>query len=156
MPTPSPPFLPSLNATLNATAALLLLLGRWLIARHRERAHRNAMLAAFGVSVLFLASYLYYHFSNQVLVRYQGPAWGRIPYLTMLLSHTLLAAAVPVLALRTIWLAWRGRRAAHRRWARWTFPLWLYVSVTGVLIYLVLYQWTDSGALALGLTGAKG
>ena len=150
------PFLPTLNASLNGLAGLFLLWGFAMIRRGRERAHANCMKAAFLSSVAFLASYLYYHYTNELLVRYAGPDWGRTPYLLLLLSHTVLAAAVPLMAIRTLWLGWKDRREDHRRWARRTLPLWLYVSATGVLIFLVLYVFTDSGALALAGGGAAG
>jgi uncharacterized membrane protein YozB (DUF420 family) len=147
--TVDPAVFPALNAILNSTSWLLLLLGIYYVKRGRLTAHRNAMLAAFGCSVLFLASYLYFHFHYGILVKYEGPDWGRIPYRAMLLTHSVLAAVVPALALRTIVLGLRDQRARHRRIAKITFPLWLYVSLTGVLIYFVLYRWTDSGDLAL-------
>ncbi|MBX7168434.1 MAG: DUF420 domain-containing protein [Pirellulales bacterium] len=137
--------LPALNAALNATSGVLLVVGLLLIKAGRERAHRNMMLTAFAVSVVFLASYLTYH---QMLknhtglhgVPFKGPSPVREAYYALLISHVLLAAAVPVLALRTIYLGLKDRRDAHRRWARWTMPIWLYVSVTGVVIYLMLYH----------------
>lgn len=144
-----PAVFPALNAVLNGCATTLLVAGLLLIRRRRERAHRNAMLAAFACSILFLASYLWFHLRYGLRVAYAGPDWGRGPYLAMLLAHTLLAAVVPFLALITITLGLKGRRTAHKRFARLTFPAWMFVSVTGVLIYLVLYQWTDSGAIAL-------
>ncbi len=147
--TVDPAVFPALNAILNSASWLLLLLGIYYVKRGRLLAHRNAMLTAFGCSVLFLTSYLYFHFHYRISVKYVGPDWGRTPYLTMLLTHTLLAAVVPVLALRTIWLGLKDQRERHRRIAKITFPLWLYVSLTGVLIYFVLYRWTDSGDLAL-------
>ena len=131
----------------------LALLG--LIRRGREQAHKRIMLTAFACSVVFLASYLYYHFHFMIQVKFQGPDWGRWPYLTLLASHTLLAATVPFLASRTLWLGLKDRRAAHRRLARITFPIWLYVSVTGVLVYLILYVFTDSGDLALEALSIK-
>jgi uncharacterized membrane protein YozB (DUF420 family) len=97
------------------------------------------MLAAFAVSVLFLASYVVYHLQVGS-VRFQGPPGVRAAYLVLLASHVLLAALVPVLALATIYFGLSDQRLRHRRWARWTFPIWLYVSVTGVLIYLILYH----------------
>ncbi|RMH03662.1 MAG: DUF420 domain-containing protein [Planctomycetota bacterium] len=145
----TPPFHPTLNAALNALSAALLLAGFTLIRRGRERAHARCMQGAFLASVAFLVSYLAYHATNEALVRYAGPEWGRTPYLALLLSHTVLAALVPILALRTLWLGWKDRRRRHRRLARITLPLWLYVSATGVLVYLVLYVFTDSGARAL-------
>ncbi len=144
-----PSIFPLLNASLNGLAGFLLLVGIVLIRQGKESAHKRAMLSAFACSVVFLVSYLYYHFHFSIQVRYQGPDWGKWPYLGLLLSHTLLAAAVPFLALRTIWLGLHDRRQQHRRLARLTFPIWLYVSTTGVLVYLILYVWTESGALAL-------
>ncbi len=145
----NPALFPAANAVLNSCSWLLLLLGLWYVKRGRIRAHRNTMLAAFACSVLFLASYLFFHFHYRISVAYKGPDWGRTPYLVMLLTHTALAAFVPVLAGRTIHLGLKGRVAQHRRLAKFTFPIWLYVSLTGVLIYLVLYRWTESGDLAL-------
>lgn len=151
-----PALFPAFNAVMNSICWMLLLLGVWYVKRGRVIAHRNVMLIAFACSILFLASYLYFHFHYHISVRYVGPAWGRTPYLVMLLTHTVLAALVPVLALRTIWLGLKDRRPQHRRLAKFTFPIWLYVSLTGVLIYFVLYRWTDSGDLALeGLRSAK-
>ncbi len=131
--------LPAVNATLNATAAVLLVAGWLLIKARRERPHKWAMLTAFGVSIVFLACYLLYHFQVG-RVRFQGPANVRAFYLAMLASHVVLAATVPVLAGITIWLGLKDRRQKHRQLARWTFPIWLYVSVTGVLIYVMLYH----------------
>lgn len=138
--------LPHVNALLNAAATLLLLVGWLLIKRGREVAHRNTMLACFGLSVAFLLCYLTYH---QVLYattgqrgkpfEYPGLA-VRYSYYTVLLTHVVLAASVPFLATVTIYLGWKDRRAAHRRIARWTFPIWLYVSITGVLVYWMLYH----------------
>jgi uncharacterized membrane protein YozB (DUF420 family) len=134
-------FLPHLNASLNALATALLVWGYVLIRRRREDAHRRVMLCCFAVSVLFLTSYLVYH-SQAGSVRFPDypPALLRTFYRAILVSHILLAAVVPVLAMVTIYLGLSGRRHAHRRLARWTFPIWLYVSVTGVLVYLLLYQ----------------
>lgn len=131
--------LPAVNAGLNALAALLLVGGWFLIRARRERAHRAAMLAAFAVSVVFLGCYLVYHYQVGS-VRFEGPPTVRTVYLTILATHVVLAATVPFLALATIYLAIRDRRAAHRRLARWTLPIWLYVSVTGVVIYVMLYH----------------
>jgi uncharacterized membrane protein YozB (DUF420 family) len=131
--------LPAVNASLNATAAVLLVLGYALIRRRRVDAHRKAMLAAFACSVLFLTSYLVYH-AQVGSVKFQGTGTARTVYFAILLTHTLLAAVVPFLAGITLWRAWREDFAAHRRIARWTLPIWLYVSVTGVVIYWMLYQ----------------
>jgi uncharacterized membrane protein YozB (DUF420 family) len=132
-------WLPSVNALLNATATVLLLAGYWLIRRGQVAGHRNAMLAAFGVSILFLTSYLVYH-AQVGSVCYPGTGILRGVYLAILVTHVVLAAAVPFLAVVTIYLGLRNRREKHRKLARWTFPIWLYVSVTGVVIYLMLYR----------------
>jgi uncharacterized membrane protein YozB (DUF420 family) len=137
--------LPTLNAALNALSTVLLVVGYLLIKRRRETAHKWTMLGAFGVSVVFLVSYLTYH---QLLflhegrrgVPFTGPQPVRTLYYAMLLSHVVLAAAVPVLAVGTIYHGLRDQRAKHRRWAWWAFPIWLYVSVTGVVIYVMLYH----------------
>ena len=132
-------FLPALNALLNTTAAALLAWGWTLIRRgHREK-HRRVMLAAFATSVLFLASYLVYH-AQAGSVRFQKTGPIRTVYLTILLTHTVLAAAVAPLALVTLTRALKGRFESHRAIARWTLPIWLYVSVTGVVVYLMLYR----------------
>jgi uncharacterized membrane protein YozB (DUF420 family) len=131
--------LPAVNASLNATAAMLLVLGYVLIRCQRETAHKVVMLAAFFVSVLFLACYLYYHF-HVASVKFLGPQPIRTVYYSILLSHIVLAVTVPFLAVWTIYLGFRDRRMAHRRWANRTFPIWLYVSVTGVIIYVMLYH----------------
>jgi len=137
--------LPTLNAALNSLSTILLIVGYVLIKQRRETAHKRTMLAAFGVSVVFLVSYLSYHqllFLNEGIrgVPFTGPQPVRGAYYAMLISHVLLAMAVPVLAIGTIYTGLRDRRAAHRRWAKWTFPIWLYVSVTGVVIYVMLYH----------------
>ncbi len=131
--------LPTLNAALNALATVLLIVGYALIKQRRETAHKRTMLAAFGVSVVFLVSYLTYHYTAGH-VKFAGPDYVRIPYYALLISHVLLAAAVPVLAIGTIYHGLRDQRAKHRAWARWTFPIWLYVSITGVVIYALLYH----------------
>ena len=131
--------LPSVNASLNATSAVLLLAGWRAIRGGRRALHRGLMLAACGSSVLFLAGY----FTRIALTgthRYPGTGAARALYLGVLGSHTLLAALVLPLALRTLQLSLGGRYAEHRRVARLTFPAWLYVSVTGVLVYLMLYR----------------
>jgi uncharacterized membrane protein YozB (DUF420 family) len=131
--------LPSVNATLNATSAALLILGYYFIRHRREQAHRACMLAAFSVSVLFLVSYLTYHFYAGT-TRFTGLGWIRPVYFSLLLSHTILAALVPFLAVLTLSRALRQQFDRHRTIARWTLPIWLYVSVTGVLIYWLLYH----------------
>ena len=131
--------LPTVNAILNGTAASLLVAGFFQIRAGRREAHRRAMTAAFACSVLFLVSYLVYHFEAGS-VRFRGTGSVRTVYLTILLTHTVLAAIVPFLAVTTLVLARKGRFEAHRRLARVTLPVWLYVSVTGVVIYLMLYR----------------
>ncbi len=131
--------LPTVNAILNGTAATLLVAGFLLIRAGRREAHRRVMTAAFACSVLFLVSYLVYHFEAGS-VRFRGTGGVRTFYLSVLLTHTVLAAVVPFLAVATLVLARKGRFEAHRRLARVTLPVWLYVSVTGVVIYLMLYR----------------
>jgi len=131
--------LPSLNALLNATSASLLAAGWWLIRHGRRAAHRAAMLAAFATSSLFLASYLVYH--TQVgSVRYAGRGVMRTVYFALLLSHTLLAAAIVPMVVVTLRRGLGGRFDAHRRLARYTAPLWMWVSVSGVAVYWMLYR----------------
>jgi uncharacterized membrane protein YozB (DUF420 family) len=130
---------PALNASLNALATILLLVGYWLIRTKRREAHRKVMQTAFGVSILFLISYLIYH-AQVRSVPFERQGWIRPLYFFILGTHVILAATVPVLALITLRRAWRGDFAKHRKIAKITFPIWLYVSVTGVIVYLMLYQ----------------
>jgi protein SCO1/2/putative membrane protein len=132
--------LPGINACLNGLSAALLLAGYVCIKRQRREAHRNCMVAALLTSTLFLAGYLTYHASVSGLTRFREPAWFRPLYLALLASHTVLAGLVVPLVLATVYGAWRRRFEQHRAVARWTWPVWLYVSVTGVLIYLLLYR----------------
>ncbi|RME75807.1 MAG: DUF420 domain-containing protein [Planctomycetota bacterium] len=132
--------LPGLNATLNATAAVLLVAGFVAVKRGRIAVHKGCMLGAVAASALFLTSYLYYH-AHAGTTRFAHGGAIRAIYLAILGSHTLLAAALAVLVPITLWRAWRDDRERHRRIARWTWPIWLYVSVTGVVIYLMLYVW---------------
>lgn len=131
--------LPTVNAILNGAAATLLATGFFLIRSGKREAHRRTMTAAFACSILFLVSYLVYH-AEVGSVRFQGTGTVRTVYLAILLTHTVLAAAVPFLAVITLVLARRERFESHRRLARVTLPIWLYVSVTGVVIYLMLYR----------------
>jgi len=137
---------PEINATLNATSALLLLAGRYFIGRGRIAAHRASMIAAFFTSSLFLISYLayhytLYHYAHSASKHFQGQGWSRPLYFTILISHTILAIVIVPLILITLSRALRKRFDRHRAIARWTFPLWLYVSVTGVIVYFMLYRW---------------
>jgi uncharacterized membrane protein YozB (DUF420 family) len=131
--------LPALNATLNGTSAVLIAIGRALIRRGRVLAHRSCMIAAVVTSSLFLISYLYYHWQVGS-VRFQGQGWIRQVYFAILLSHTVLAAVVVPLVIVTLARGLRERFDRHKKIARWTYPIWLYVSVTGVVIYVMLYQ----------------
>ena len=130
---------PAFNASLNATSALLLTLGFVSIRRSRPHAHAALMLAACAVSLAFLVSYVAYH-ARVGSVRFAGTGWIRPVYFTVLLSHTVLAVVIVPLAARTLVLAFQKRLDAHRALARWTLPLWLYVSVTGVIVYGMLYH----------------
>ncbi|HTM21951.1 MAG TPA: DUF420 domain-containing protein [Kofleriaceae bacterium] len=130
---------PAINAMLNGSSALFLGLGRWAIAGRRIPLHRSSMIAAFTASSLFLASYLA-RYAVSGSHHYPGHGWDRTAYLVLLSSHMLLAIVLLPLAIRTLYLGLRRRDARHRRLARWTWPLWIYVSVTGVLVYLMLYQ----------------
>lgn len=134
--------LPALNAILNATAAVLLTRGYVLIRAGRRQEHKRTMIAAFCVSTVFLISYLAYH-AQVGAVYFQKTGFIRTVYLSILFTHTVLAAAVPVLAIVTLRRALKGEKTgkfyAHRRIARWTLPIWLYVSVTGVVVYFMLY-----------------
>lgn len=139
--------LPHVNAGLNSLAAVLLVVGFVLIKQGREIAHRNVMLAAFGTSVLFLICYLTYHVHMKLTTGEAGlkfsPSYGqtiRSIYLAILATHVVLAALVPFMALYTIYLGLADYRTAHNRWAWRTFPIWLYVSITGVVIYVMLYH----------------
>ncbi len=131
--------LPALNATLNATSALLLLIGYAFIRRGQIRRHRAVMIAACVVSTLFLTSYLVYH-ANIGSKPFQGRGPIRLVYFTILLTHVVLAAAVVPLAIITLSRGLRSRFDRHVAIARWTFPIWLYVSITGVIVYVMLYR----------------
>ena len=131
--------LPAVNAALNATAAILLIAGYTLIRRGQVQRHKRVMIAAFCVSVAFLVSYLIYH-SQVGSVRFQRTGTLRTVYLSILFTHTVLAAAVPILAVITLSRALKGKFVRHRAIARWTLPIWIYVSVTGVVVYLMLYR----------------
>ena len=131
--------LPAVNATLNATSGVLLIVGYLLMRARRIELHRRVMTAAFATSSLFLICYLVYH-ANVGSVRFTRPGFVRPLYFTILITHVTLAAAVLPLAIITLSRGLKARYPQHRRIARWTFPIWLYVSVTGVLVYVLLYQ----------------
>ena len=137
---------PAINATLNGASAVLLLTGRRLIAQRKIQQHRAVMISAVITSSLFLACYLTYHallqiYAHGAITRFQGTGLSRPIYFSILLSHTILAVVTVPLVLITLSRGLRERFDRHRAIARWTFPIWLYVSVTGVVIYFMLYQW---------------
>ena len=137
--------LPALNATLNAASALFLLLGYRFIRQRRIAQHKACMLTAFTLSLVFLVSYLTYHFQVGS-VPFRGTGWIRSLYFTILISHTVLAALVPPLAFVTLLRAFRQQFDRHRRLARWTLPVWLYVSLTGIVVYWMVYRLYPSGS----------
>jgi len=143
--------LPALNASLNAACTVLLVAGYSFVRRGKILAHKTCMVSAFVCSAVFLGSYLYFHF-HAGIIRFGGHGWIRPVYFTLLISHTILAAAIVPLILITLTRAFRRRFERHRAIARWTLPLWLYVSVTGVVIYWLLYRaYTPIGAPAAWL-----
>lgn len=130
---------PAINAMLNGTSTVFLLVG-WLAIRRRDVAfHRACLVSAFGASTLFLASYLA-RFALSGTHRYPGDGWDKTLYLVILFSHMALAVVVLPMILRALWMGYRGRWAEHRKIARWAWPLWMYVSVTGVAVYVLLYH----------------
>lgn len=131
--------LPLVNCTLNAICTVLLIIGYRLIRNKQIQAHRRVMISAFVVSCVFLASYLVHH-AFAGIITFDKYGWVRTTYLWILGTHTVLAVITPVLAIITLSRALKGRFAKHRAIARWTFPIWLYVSVTGVIVYVLLYQ----------------
>lgn len=133
------PLLPSLNAGLNATCAVFLLLGYRFIRRQQVTRHKACMVTAFALSVAFLVSYLAYHFQVGS-VPFRGVGWIRVVYFTILISHTVLAILIVPLAVTTLYRALKGQFDRHRRIARWTLPIWLYVSLTGVVVYWMVYH----------------
>jgi len=130
---------PPLDASLNGTTAILLLIGHRFIKHGAVARHRATMIAAFTTSSIFLACYLYYHF-HVGSVHFRGTGWVRPLYFSILISHTVLAAVVVPMILTTLTLALTDKFDRHRRLARWTYPIWMYVSVTGVIVYLMLYK----------------
>ena len=132
--------LPALNATLNGIATLLLAAGYIAIRRGNKELHKKLMISALGVSALFLISYLIYHYHVGSKL-FPELGWIKTIYLFILIPHIILAAVMVPMILKTFWHAFRQEWESHKKIARWTFPLWMYVSITGVLIYLMLYQW---------------
>ena len=132
--------LPIVNACLNALATVFLMLGFVYIKKGNKTAHRNCMVSAFVTSAVFLTCYLIYHFSTEVVTKFVEPEWFRPIYLVLLITHVVLAVVILPLIFITLSRALKERFDQHRKIARWTWPLWMYVSITGVLIYLLLYQ----------------
>jgi uncharacterized membrane protein YozB (DUF420 family) len=131
---------PAINATLNGTSAVLLFGGRMLIKRGKMAAHRACMIAAMCTSAMFLVCYLFFHFEVGN-IRFLGQGWPRPVYFTILITHVVLAIVIVPLAIITLSRGLRARYPQHRAIARWTWPLWMYVSITGVIVYFMLYQW---------------
>ena len=139
-------FFPAWNASLNALSGIFLLCGYWNIRHKRIQTHKRFMLAACITSLLFLVSYVTYHaIRHGVVTRFAGTGPIRTFYLTMLTTHTILAIVIVPMAILSVMNGLRMRVPQHRRIARWTFPLWMYVSITGVLVYFFLYHWYPSG-----------
>jgi putative membrane protein len=132
-------YFPAIDAALNATSALLLTIGYVFIRRGNVRSHKACMLSAFGTSTLFLVCYIWYH-AHHGVTRFPGRGGVRALYFTLLTSHTLLAVVIVPLVVVTLYRAWREMFDRHKRIARWTLPLWVYVSVTGVVVYWMLYR----------------
>ncbi len=130
----------ALNATLNGTSAILLVAGYAAIRSGKRDLHKKLMISAFAVSCVFLVSYVIYHIRIHQVIHFQGQGWIRPVYFTLLLSHTILAIVIVPLVLITVRRAWLERFDKHRQIARWTLPLWFYVSVTGVIVYVMVYQ----------------
>jgi uncharacterized membrane protein YozB (DUF420 family) len=133
-------YFPALNAALNGTSAVLLFTGRTLIKQRRVAAHRLCMIAAVVSSALFLACYLFFHFEAGNIL-FLGQGWARPVYFTILISHVTLAIVIVPMAFITLNRGLKARYPAHAAIARWTWPLWMYVSITGVIVYFMLYQW---------------
>jgi putative membrane protein len=132
--------LPAVNGTLNGLSAVFLSAGYVFIKKKKVTAHRNCMITAFATSVIFLICYLTYHIFVHTITHFREPAWFRPIYLTILVTHLVLAIVIVPLVLMTLSRALRQRFDQHKKIARWTWPLWMYVSVTGVIVYLILYQ----------------
>ncbi len=132
--------LPAINASLNFLSALFLASGYYFIRSGNCTAHRNCMVAAFATSSIFLSCYLYYHFTVEIVTHFVEPGWFRPFYLVLLITHVVLAVVMLPFIFLTLWHAWKGDFEIHRKFAKWAWPAWMYVSVTGVLVYMILYQ----------------
>lgn len=138
--------MPAVNATLNSVATVFIAMGWWFILREKKKAHAVCMISALTTSAAFLACYVVYHY-HAGSVKFTAEGWPRLVYFPILISHVILAIAIVPMVLMTVIPAVRRRWDRHRRMGRWTMPVWLYVSVTGVLVYLMLYVWFPSTAL---------
>ena len=132
--------MPALNATLNGLATVFLLFGYYFIKRENREAHKKCMVAAFCTSTVFLACYLYYHFTVKTVTRFTNPEWFKPFYLILLFTHVVLAVVMLPFIFKALWHAYKGQFESHKKAVKWAWPMWLYVSITGVLVYLVLYQ----------------
>ena len=132
--------LPLINASLNALATVFLTLGYFFIRKGNKTAHKKCMISAFITSAVFLNCYLIYHFNTEVVTRFVNPSWFRPIYLVILVTHVILAIVILPLIFMTLNRALKARYELHKKIAKWTWPIWMYVSITGVLIYLLLYQ----------------
>ena len=132
--------MPAINASLNGLATVFLLLGYIFIRKENRNAHRKCMIAAFCTSALFLACYLYYHFTVETVTRFTDPAWFKPYYLILLFTHVVLAVAMLPFVFAALWHAYKGNFERHKKAVKWAWPMWLYVSATGVFVYLILYQ----------------
>ena len=132
--------MPALNATLNGLATVFLLAGYYFIKKENREAHKRCMIAAFCTSTVFLAGYLYYHFTVESVTRFITPPWFKPYYLILLFTHVVLAVVMLPFIFKAFWHAYKGQFESHKKMVKWAWPMWLYVSITGVLVYLILYQ----------------
>ena len=132
--------LPAVNAALNFLSTIFLVCGYLFIRCENQSAHQKCMVGALATSAIFLGCYLYYHFTIEAVTRFSDPGWFRPIYLALLVTHVVLAIAMLPFIFLALWHAWKGDFDKHRKFAKWAWPVWLYVSVTGVLVYLILYQ----------------
>lgn len=132
--------MPAINATLNSLATIFLILGYVFIKKENKEAHRKCMIAAFTTSTIFLACYLYYHFTVEAVTRFTDPSWFKPYYLVLLFTHIVLAVVMLPFIFKALWHAYKGEFDRHKAAVKWAWPMWLYVSITGVLVYLILYQ----------------
>ena len=132
--------MPTLNAALNTLATIFLILGYVFIKKENKEAHKKCMIAAFCTSTIFLACYLYYPFPVEAVTRFTNPVWFKPYYLVLLFTHIVLAVVMLPFIFKALWHAYKGQFDQHKKAVKWAWPMWLYVSITGVLVYLILYQ----------------